>query len=63
MKITALVNTNQFIELSGEQVHWKQLSVMIGYERSIPEDSWSRSQAMKGQGSPLCEIHIQLQKN
>ena len=37
---------------TGEQVHWKQVSVLIGYKRSFPE---SRSQARMGRGSPLCE--------
>ena len=39
---------------TGEQVSWKQVSVMIGYKRSIPE-KLSRSQARMGRGSPLCE--------
>ncbi|KAF0030334.1 hypothetical protein F2P81_017065 [Scophthalmus maximus] len=39
---------------TGEQVNTKQLSVRIGYKRSIPE-RLSRSQARIGRGSPLCE--------
>uniref|UniRef100_A0A3B3Z7C8 C2H2-type domain-containing protein n=1 Tax=Periophthalmus magnuspinnatus TaxID=409849 RepID=A0A3B3Z7C8_9GOBI len=37
-----------------EQVHWKHVSVMIGYKRSIPE-GLSHSQARMGRGSPHCE--------
>ncbi|MEQ2283470.1 hypothetical protein AMECASPLE_011603 [Ameca splendens] len=39
---------------TGEQVNWKQASVMTGYKRSIAE-RLRHPQARMGQRSPLCE--------
>lgn len=45
---------------TGEQVNWKQLSVMIGYKRSIPE-RLGRSQARTGRGSPQFKNNVSQQ--
>ncbi|KAJ0005972.1 hypothetical protein NQD34_015866 [Periophthalmus magnuspinnatus] len=51
---------------TGEQLNWKQVSVMIRYKKSIPE-GLSHSQVRMGRGSPLCEqLHekiVQQSKN